>query len=182
MSKSVFKTKELTMMALFAALLCISSYISIPLPFSVVSITAQTLVVNMIALLLPPKKAGITIGIWILLGFAGLPVFSGGMGGPAKLFGPTGGYIFSYLAAVIVISLLKGKKRQVWRMFLVTIAVGIPVIYAIGTPWMMALTGIDWKAAFTTSVLPFIPGDIVKCIVAVLISKTLEKIINLEEQ
>ena len=178
MGKSAFKTKELTIMALFAALLCISSYISIPLPFSAVSLTAQTLIINIIALLLSPKKAGITVGIWILLGFAGLPVFSGGMGGPAKLFGPTGGYIFSYLAAVIVISLLRGKKGNLWRQFLVTIVIGIPVIYLVGTPWMMAVTGIGWQAAFATSVLPFIPGDILKCVSAVFISRSLRRIIN----
>ena len=118
MKGSSIKTKELTIMALFAALLCVSSYISIPLPFSPVVLTLQTLVVNLIALILPPKKAVLTVVVWILLGAVGLPVFSGGVGGPAKLFGPTGGYIFGFVAAVWLISLLKGAQIMFWRQLL----------------------------------------------------------------
>ena len=91
--KQKLTTQERPTMALLAALLCVSSYISIRLPFSAVPITAQTLVINIAALLLKPKKAGITIAVWILLGIAGLPVFSGGTGGFGVLAGSTGGYI-----------------------------------------------------------------------------------------
>lgn len=164
----------MTMIALFAALLCISSYISIPLPFSAVSLTVQTLIINMIAILFPPKKAGMTVLVWILLGLVGLPVFSGGMGGPGKLFGPTGGYIFGYLAAAVILSLLKGKKGKTGRELLVTVAVGMPLIYVIGTPWMMAVTGIGWKAALLTGVVPFLPGDVAKCAAAVFICRPLK--------
>lgn len=175
MTQTKITPRDLTVMALFAALLCVSSYISIPLPFSAVSLTLQTLIINMIAILLPPKKAGLTVLVWMLLGLAGLPVFSGGMGGLAKLFGPTGGYIFGYLAAAILLSLLKGKKGNIARELVVIIAVGMPLIYLIGTPWMMAVTGIGWKAALLTGVVPFLPGDVAKCVGAVLICRPLKK-------
>ena len=96
-TKSRFNTLELTKMGLLTALICVSAYIVIPLPFSPASLTAQTLVVNLIALLLPPRQAAFTIIVYIFLGLTGLPVFSGGVGGPGKLFGPTGGYIMACL-------------------------------------------------------------------------------------
>ncbi len=180
MMNQKFSVQELTTMALLAALLCVSSYISIQLPFSAAPITAQTLIVNLIALLLKPKKAGITVGIWILLGLVGLPVFSGGKGGFGVLAGPTGGYIIGYLVAVMIIALIRGNKNKAIRNMISTIAVGIPVIYVIGVPWLKVVAGLDWKAAVITGLLPFIAGDIVKAIASVYIAKPLYKVVNVE--
>ena len=80
-----------------------------------------------------------------------------------------------YLAAAILLSLLKGKKGNIARELVVIIAVGMPLIYLIGTPWMMAVTGIGWKAALLTGVVPFLPGDVAKCVGAVLICRPLKK-------
>ncbi|MCD7980879.1 MAG: biotin transporter BioY [Clostridiales bacterium] len=175
--KQKFSTQELTTMALLAALLCVSSYISIQLPFSAVPITAQTLVINMIALLLKPRKAGITVTVWILLGLVGLPVFSGGKGGFGVLAGATGGYIIGYLVAAILISLLKGNKNKIIRNT-GSVLIGIPIIYAIGVPWLKVVLNLGWPAAFTTGLLPFIAGDIIKCIASVYICKPLYRIVN----
>lgn len=169
--------QEMTTMALLAALLCVSSYISIRLPISTVPITAQTLVVNMIALLLLPKKAGFTVLIWILLGAVGLPVFSNGTGGFGILAGATGGYIFGYLAAAILISLIRGRKNK-WIRNLIAVLIGIPVIYAVGLPWMKAVTGITWQAALVSGMVIFLPGDIVKCVLALLLCKPLWPVVN----
>ncbi len=179
--KKTFSTQELTTMALLAALLCVSSYISIQLPFSAVPITAQTLVINMIALLLKPKKAGITVGIWILLGLVGLPVFSGGKGGFGVLAGATGGYIIGYLAAAIIISLLKGNKNKIVRST-VSVIIGIPIIYAVGVPWMKVILNLGWPAALTTGLLPFLAGDIIKCIASVYICKPLYRVVNVSDE
>lgn len=175
--KQKYSVQELTTMALLAALLCVSSYISIQLPFSAVPITAQTLVINMIALLLKPKKAGITVGIWILLGVVGLPVFSGGKGGFGVLAGATGGYIIGYLVAAIVISLIRGKQNHVLRNT-ISVFIGIPIIYAVGLPWMKLVMNLDWTASFVAGMLPFIPGDVIKCVAAVAICKPLYRIVN----
>lgn len=164
-------TADLTMMALLAALLSAASYIFIPLPFSSASITANTLVVNMIGLILEPMQAVLTVGVWMLLGLVGVPVYTGGASGPGKLFGPSGGYYFSWLLAAALISLLKGKKHSIRRYNLVTILVGIPVIYLGGSIWMGFVAGIDdIKTLIVASILPFIPGDIVKCLAATYIS------------
>lgn len=176
--KQRISTQELTTMALLAALLCVSSYISITLPFSAVPITAQSLIINMIALLLKPKKAGITVAVWILLGLAGLPVFSGGKAGFGILLGATGGYIIGYLLSAMLVSFAKGKANGTLRSLVAAIAVGIPVIYACGVPWLKVVTGLDWKAALLAGLVPFIIGDVIKCIAAVYIAKPLWKIVN----
>lgn len=173
-TKQRFPITELTKMALLTALISVSAYISIPLPFTPASLTAQTLVVNLIALLLTPRQAGFTIVAYILLGLVGLPVFSGGMGGPAKLFGPTGGYIMSWLIAVVLISWLKGRQYNFKRYCLVTILVGEPIILTIGSIYMKFITGMDWAAIMASAVLPFIPLDVFKCIAASAIVKPVQ--------
>ena len=152
-----FNTVELTKMALLTALICVSAYIVIPLPFTPASLTAA-----------------FTMVVYILLGLTGLPVFSGGMGGPGKLFGPTGGYIMSWIPAVMLMSWLKGKYYSFKRYCLVTILVGMPVIYLIGSAYMKFITGMDWAATFTAAVIPFIPLDIFKCFAAALIAKPVQ--------
>lgn len=118
------------------------------------------------------------MGMWIALGIIGLPVFSGGMGGLGKLLGPTGGYILGYLAAAILIALLKGKKGSVIRYAAVAIVAGMPVIYLLGMGWMKVSANMDWNAAFVSSVLPFIPLDMAKCIAAAIIVKPLERVMK----
>ncbi len=140
--KSHYTVQDLTKMALLTALISVSAYINIPLPFSPVTITAQTLVVNMI--------------------------------GPGKLFGPSGGYIFSWLPAVMLMSALKGRNYHFIRYCAVTIFVGMPVIYSIGTVYMKYFTGMNWMAALSAAVIPFIPLDLFKCIAAVLIARPVQ--------
>ncbi|MCC8028001.1 MAG: biotin transporter BioY [Clostridium sp.] len=180
--KHKFQTLELTKMALFAALVCVSAYIIIPLPFSPVSLTAQTFIINLMALLLTPRQTAYTLLLYILLGLLGLPVFSGGAGGPGKLFGPTGGYIFSWLIAVPLMSLLKGSRYHFYRYCTVTILVGMPTIYLMGTAYMKILTGMTWAGAFTAAVLPFIPLDLFKCVAAALVAKPVQVSLTALEQ
>ena len=144
-----FNTVELTKMALLTALICVSAYIVIPLPFTPASLTAQTLVVNLIALLLTPRQAAFTMVVYILLGLSWIP-------------------------AVMLMSWLKGKNYSFKRYCLVTILVGMPVIYLIGSAYMKFITGMDWAATFTAAVIPFIPLDIFKCFAAALIAKPVQ--------
>ena len=169
------KTKDLTKISLCVALLCISSYIVIPLPFSLASITAQTIIINLIGLIMLPKEAFITMFIFILLGACGLPVFSGGTGGIGRLFGPTGGYLLGYLIAAVVISLLKGKEVNIKRYLFITMIVGIPIIYLCGLTTMKIYMKGNLIQLLTASVFPFIPGDILKCILGSYIAVVLNK-------
>ena len=87
-----WSAKRLTLLAMMLALISVSSYIAIPLPFSDAKITAQTMIVNLIGLLIAPQDTILVMASWLLLGLCGVPVFSGGSAGPGKLLGPSGGY------------------------------------------------------------------------------------------
>lgn len=168
------QTQELTKMALFTALICVSAFIIIPLPFSPVSLTAQTFIINLMALLLTPRQTVCTLLLYTLLGLIGLPVFSGGVGGPGKLFGPTGGYILGWFIAVPLMSFLKGSRYHFFRYCAVTIMVGMPITFLMATTYMKLITGMNWAGAFTAAALPFIPLDIFKCIAATIVVKPID--------
>ncbi|MCC8061521.1 MAG: biotin transporter BioY [Clostridiales bacterium] len=170
-----WSTGRLTVMALMVALLAASSYITIPLPFSSASITAQTLVVNFIGMLLLPQEALTVMVTWILVGLVGVPVFSGGTAGPAKLFGPGGGYIFGFLVAVLLISLFCRRVKDLRLQTAFLIIIGIPVIYLFGAVQMQFVTRQPWGAILIQSVLPFIPLDIVKCLAAAALAKAIRR-------
>lgn len=172
------RTMTITKITLMTAFLVVASYIVIPLPFAVASISLQTLAINLIALLLSPMEAGICIVVYVLLGAFGVPVFNGGKGGFSYLMGPTGGFFVGFIVAVVVISLLKGKKYSVPRYIVVTISAGIPIMYLFAIGWMMAVTGMSLKAAFLTGCAPFLPLDAVKCVVASLVARPLLKVMN----
>ena len=192
--KPKLSTRELTKTALCVALLCISSYISFPIPFTPIVITAQTLVVSLIGLILNPMESFLSTLVFMLLGCVGLPVFSGGTAGIAKLFGPTGGFIIGFLAAAPLISFTRGKKVNPIRYFLSTVLIGMIVIDLCGTLMFSiqqqvaaaqsfsigtVLSALSPSALFkvlSATVIPFIPGDLIKCVLAVAIGTALNKI------
>ena len=177
-NSSVNKTLEMTRLALLVAMNCVSAYIIIPLPFSLSPIALQTLIVNLVGFLLSPKQAFITMLIYILVGLIGIPVFTGGTAGPGKLFGPTGGYIFGFLVAALIISWLRGNNYGFKRCAFLGVVIGIPVIYLLGVAQLKFITGIGWEEAVVTGALPFIPMDIVKCIAAAYITAPIQKAIG----
>jgi len=174
-----FSVKDLSYISLFATLTAVSGYISIPLPFSTVPVTAQTLAVMLAGGLLPAGHAAISILVFLLMGAVGLPVFSGGTAGLGIIVGKTGGYLFGFLAGTVVISALKGKKPAFPRLLAANAIGGILVVYTFGVLWLNYVTGIGISKAVIFGALPFIPGDIVKIIVAALITLRLGKHINL---
>lgn len=172
-----WKTRDMTKMALCVAILCVTSFLVVPLPFTPVVISLHTIAVNIIGLILTPMQAGITVLIYLLMGLVGLPVFSAGTAGPGKLFGPTGGFYFGFLFAVIGISLLRGKKISMRRYVIVSILVGIPIQHVCAVLGMCIHNGGNVAAAFATVSLPFILGDIVKCFMSSMVGVSLNKII-----
>lgn len=176
--KTKLKIQEITKISLCVALLCITSYIVIPLPFTPIVISFQTIMINLIGLILKPKEAAFTLLIYLLMGFIGLPVFSAGTAGPAKLFGPTGGFYFGFLAAVIAISYLKGKKNSFLRYCMITIGIGIPLQHLFAVLFMCIHNGGNISAAFLSVSLPFIVGDIIKCVMASTLGVALNRVIK----
>ncbi len=171
------KTKELTKIAICITLLCISAYLSFPLPFTPTMVTAQTIMINVISLVLLPTQAFLTVLLYLFIGLLGFPVFSGGMGGVGKLLGPTGGFIFAFLMAAPVMSWLRLKIGNDFKQALfITTFVGMPIIYLVGTLWMTWLMQLSVVQAFKVAVLPFLVGDCLKCLIASLLVLKLEQI------
>ena len=173
---NVNKTAEMTKMALMVAMNCVSAYIIIPLPFSLSPIALQTLIVNLTGYVLNAKQAFMTMLVYLLVGLAGVPVFTGGSAGPGKLFGPTGGYIIGFLVTAVFLAYFKGEKYNFKRYALLGCVIGIPLIYVFGVVQLKLITGMGWDKAIMTGALPFIPLDIVKCLAAAVIAGPINRI------
>lgn len=173
---SVNKTAEMTKMALMVAMNCVSAYIIIPLPFSLSPLALQTLIVNLTGYVLNAKQAFMTMLVYLLVGLAGVPVFTGGSAGLGKLFGPTGGYIIGFLVTAVFLAYFKGEKYNFKRYALLGCVIGIPLIYVFGVVQLKLITGMPWDKAILTGALPFIPLDIVKCLAAAVIAGPINRI------
>lgn len=173
---SVNKTAEMTKMALMVAMNCVSAYIIIPLPFSLSPLALQTMIVNLTGYVLNAKQAFMTMLVYLLVGLAGVPVFTGGSAGPGKLFGPTGGYIIGFLFTAVFLAYFRGEKYSFKRYALLGCVIGIPMIYVFGVVQLKLITGMGWDKAIMTGALPFIPLDIVKCLAAAVIAGPINRI------
>ena len=171
-------TASITKIALFTSLLSVSSYLVIPLPFTPIVLSMHTVMVNLIGLILRPLHAGYTMLVYLGMGLIGLPVFSVGSAGPAKLFGPTGGFYFGFLISAILISLCKGNKSNIIRYSIVTIGIGLPIQHLFGVLFMCFHNGFQVQTAILTVSLPFVLGDIIKCILASMLGVKLNKVLS----
>ena len=164
--KSHFTTRDTTRISLLAALICVSGYLIIPLPFSPVPATAQSLAIMLTGSLLSPLHAFAALTLFVFLGTIGLPVFAGGASGIGILFGPTGGYLAGFLFGAVTISLLKGKKPELLRLGFANAVGGILVVYLMGLFRLSQLTGMTLGNAFMVGAAPFLVGDVIKVFLA----------------
>ncbi|MFP3154487.1 biotin transporter BioY [Lachnospiraceae bacterium ZAX-1] len=172
-------TKDIVLIGLIAAILCILAPISIPIPISPVSITLGLFAVVMAGILLGKWQGLLCVAVYILIGMVGMPVFSNYSGGIQKIAGPSGGYLIGYLALVWIVGFFVEKFPSKIYMYFVGAVIGTVLCYAIGTLWMKVLLNLTFVEALMMGVIPFIPLDMVKIILAVLscypVRKTLKK-------
>ncbi len=175
------KTRELTKVACMAALICVASFVYIPLPFTEARISLMPFMVELVGLILSPVQAGVSILVYLIIGILGLPVFAG-VGGLGKILGPSGGYYWGFVPAAVAVSLCKGKKYNCVRYILVCIFVGITIMYVPGAIQMKHQLHLPWMAVLIKSVFPFIALDIVKAVAAGIIAKPIQAALhNMEE-
>ena len=174
--KSRMNPREMTKIALCVALLCVASYLSFPIPFTPIVITGQTLMVHLLGLVLAPVSALVAMVVYLLLGIVGLPVFAGGSAGIGVLLGPTGGYILGFVAAAPMVSLCKGKKVNLFRYLFATVLVGTLVIDFLGSAFFCMQQQISLLEGFALTVVPFLPGDIIKCVMASVVGVAVNRI------
>lgn len=176
--KNIFSTHSLAVMAMSAAILCISAYLSITLPNGL-HITLLNFMITIITLLFPAKQAVCIIGVWLLMGLAGLPVFAGGLSGPGYLFGPYGGYNVAFFLTALFIPLLCGKNYHRLRyMFAAITAVVFVDFFA--SLWIMWFSHVSFPTALLTGFVPFIVLDLVKAIAAAQLVPAFRRIIKTE--
>lgn len=179
--KQKFSTKSLVVMALFAAILCVSAYISIPLPPTGFHLTLLNFVVTLIALLFSVEQSFFIIFVWFFLGIIGLPVYIGGAAGFGYIAGPLGGFTVSFLLVALLVPWTKGKEYHRIRYSIIAILSAFFVDF-FGTVWLKFNAGMEWKAAFVAGFLPFIIVDILKAVVAAQIIPAFHRIMEQSSQ
>ena len=173
-----FSTKSLVLMALFAAILCVSAYISIPIPVAgAPHITLLNFMILLIAVVFPVHQSFLIVLVWMLLGMLGLPVFIGGASGVGYLITPWGGYTVSFILIAILLPLVRGKKYKRIRYTIMTVAAAL-LIDILGMIWLMVNNGLSLKAGILTGFVPFLPLDVIKAVVAAQLAPVFIKILN----
>ena len=171
------KTKNLTQIALFIAIITVCSYIAIPMT---VSFTLQTFAIFLACFLIGWKNATIAVSIYILLGAIGVPVFSGFKSGFGALLGPTGGYIIGFLAQCLVYGIIVAILKNNPTTKIIASILGLITLYIFGTLWFY----FGYTAGGTESlisvllkcVIPFILPDLAKLAIAYIVAENLKKI------
>lgn len=149
----------------------------VSVPFYPVPMTMQTLAVLLVGGLMGPKLGAASVAGYLALGLTGAPVFHNGLGGPAVVAGPTGGYLVGFLPAVVLMGLfarrvrVRASGRNGLLRGLAPLAFGAVLaevaIYALGVPWLALFVELDLGQAIAAGVVPFILGDLLKMLVAI---------------
>jgi biotin transport system substrate-specific component len=161
------------------AVVAAAAHVAVPLPFTPVPLTLQPLAVLGVGLALGPVKGFLTMLAYLAEGAMGLPVFSPtGPGGLAQLLGPTGGFLMAYpLEAAITGGLSRGLVARIPRFLSALIAgsVAMGVLFILGASWLMHLAHLSMHATWIAAIAPFLPGELVKVVVAAGVYSTLAR-------
>jgi len=161
-----------------AALISIGAYLQIPLPVGPVPLVLQNLFVLLAGLLLGSRWGLTSVGIYLLVGAIGLPVFVGGKGGLAHFLGPTGGYLLGFAACAMITGFLAESLPNRSFRDVLAVILGSLMIYLLGVPWLKLVTGMSWEKAVMVGMLPFLPGDALKAAAAVLLARTIRPMVK----
>lgn len=171
---------RITLTALFAALTAAGTFISIPLPGSPIPLVLQNMFALLSGLILGPLLGGAAVGLYLIAGAIGAPVFAGAGGGFARFASPSGGFLIGYLLMAILGGCIVGRpqadcKTPLWRIAC-GVAAGILVVYVPGVIQLKLILNDTWEGAITKGFLPFIIGDVIKGIVAGIITPRLRRV------
>jgi biotin transport system substrate-specific component len=170
---------SITLVALFGALTAAGTFIAIPLPFSPVPIVLQNLFALLAGLILGPILGAAAVGLYLIAGIIGAPVFAGASGGIARIVGPTGGFLFGYLLAAFTAGLIAGRPRPdvktpLWRIVIAVVA-GLLIVYVPGVIRLKFAIDASWGKALAAGFIPFIFGDAIKGVAAIIIAPRLRR-------
>ncbi len=167
---------RMTMMAsLFAALIAAGAFLAIPL--GPVPIYLANFFVLLAGLVLGCRWGVAAVGVYLLAGILGLPVFSGGTGSLGRIFGPTGGYLLAFLPAVWMAGLISERTKPSVTGDILAMLVATAIIYGIGVPWLKMIMGITWGKAMAVGVMPFLLGDGIKIAAAIPVVRVMRPLV-----
>lgn len=165
-AKPVLNVKQLVLVGLMAAVFCILGPFALDIPFSPVPISLGFLAIYLIVSILGMKLGTLSVTIYILLGLVGLPVFTHFTGGAGKLFGPTGGYIIGYIFMALICGFFIDRWDNKFLVSFLGMLLGTAACYLFGTVWLAVSMSMTFPQALATGVLPYIPFDLVKLLLA----------------
>jgi len=165
----------LTLTALMTAVLCVLGPWALILPFSPIPFSLCTLGIYFAVILLGMNAGTISVLLYLLLGLVGLPVFTGFAGGPAKVFGPTGGYLVGYILMALICGFIAERFVGKYVICFPGMFLGTVVCYLFGSIWMAYQLELSFREALIIGVLPYIPGDLIKILIATTMGATLRK-------
>ncbi|GLV46955.1 biotin biosynthesis protein BioY [Thermus sp. LT1-2-5] len=171
--------RDLSLILAGSLFVALTAQVAIPLPFTPVPLTLQTLGILLVGAALGSRLGFLALLAYLLEGAMGLPVFAGGTGGVAKILGPTGGFLLAFPLAAGLVGFLV-ERFGLDRSFLGTLLamlLGNALLYLVGLPWLGAwLMGVDKFTGvgglLAMGLFPFIPGDLVKAVLAALLLPT----------
>lgn len=150
--------------ALFAAVIAVLAQLTIPLPL--IPITGQTLAIGLAATILGAKYGTLSVLIYVMMGAIGLPVYAQMSGGLGILFGPTGGFLFSFIPMAFIIGFILEKYGFTLKNAIFANLIGTLISLTIGTIWLKFVVELSWTAAFVSGFFPFILVGILKSALA----------------
>jgi len=162
--------------SLMAALTAVGAYVHIP--FGPIPIVLQNLFVLLAGLLLGSRWGAISIGIYLLVGAIGIPVFAGAKGGIAHFIGPTGGYLVGFLLASYIVGFISEHAQRRLSIDILAVTLGSVAVYLLGVPWLKVVAGLSWGKALSVGVLPFLVGDAIKACAAVMLARMLRPVVT----
>ena len=177
------KIKQMTFIALMAAIISVIAPISLPI-VGEVPISLATFGVMLAGAVLGSKNGTIATAIYLLLGAIGVPVFAGYTSGVGILVGVTGGYLIGYLPLAYCSGLSFANNKNLSIRTLETIIgmiIGTVILYIIGTAWFMYVTKMNLVGALMACVIPFIPGDVIKIVLVAILAPQLERVSSLQK-
>jgi biotin transport system substrate-specific component len=170
---------RITLVALFAALIAAGTFIAIPV--GSVPIVLQNLFALLAGMLLGPVLGGAAVGLYLVAGALGAPIFAGTVGGFGHFAAPSGGYLYGYLLSAVVAGLILGtprpEKKNGPALVIAAVVLGLLVVYVPGLLWLKSSLNLPWTGAFAAGFVPFLIGDGIKGVVAVLITPRLRSVV-----
>jgi len=173
MHNSKLSLSDICLISISVALIVTLSQLSLPLPGGV-PMTMQTFVISFAGVVLGAKKGTIAAGIYVLLGAIGLPVFAGFSGGFQVLFGPTGGYIFSYPFVAFIVGFCADKGRKI--RLAIGLAIGTVITMSMGLVQFSVVMGLGLRAAFFIAVAPFILLEMLKMVMVFILAPSIRNL------